>query len=330
MKILIITPSFAVHGGIRIILEWANRLPAFGHQVSLYAMNDEEYCSWFTITPCVQIIQTKAFNEALKTTDVVILTSPQTMIFDSLPVPKTFVFMQMLEHLFNPGNQNFQYLCKRMYTTPHPLITISKWNMSRISQLRNGPTYYVGNGVNFDHFPMSYERKFDQNTILVEGWESGNASKDVDGVACMAAERLKQHGYKIIAFSQKALTRHRGGLHEYHILPSLQSMNHLYSRAYVMLKATRYDARSCAPMEAMTKGTPTIRAIIEGDDDLTDGENCFRVGYDWKELYEKTLMVMKNYPIRAELSDRCMDYVKKEGNWSHWIELINRILTTTI
>ena len=266
-NVFITIPDFSLHGGIRVILEWANRLTVW-HSVHLHNLKGETHCNWFNINPDVKLV-----GANMKGMDILIITSPHSIHFQDRPdLPeRTFIFMQMCEHMFKPNDKDWQRKCYTFYTSKHHLISISKWNINVITNQfgRKGVTHYVGNGVNLDHFPISNKPK-DEGTVLIEGWESGNSSKDPDHIGPKVAARLKADGYSICAYSAKPLVTMSDVPDEYYCKPSLAQLNELYERATILIKATKYDARSCAPMEAMTKGTVTVRGIIEGDDDLID------------------------------------------------------------
>lgn len=322
MKIFITTPDYSLHGGIRIILEWANRLSVW-HQVHLFSLKGGQ-CNWFAISPDVIRVNN---TDTLAGCDCLIITSPHSAHLAKHEYPKKkFVFMQMCEHLFRPNDLAWKIMCRKFYTVPFPLISISRWNIENIKAEfgRTGPIHYVGNGVNLQHFPISRTPK-DGSTILVEGWESNNPSKDPARIGPKVAYKLKQMGYKILAYSQKPLNTYTGVPDEYYQVPSLEKMNELYERATILIKASKYDARSCAPMEAMTKGTVTARAIYEGDDDLINLHNCYRTTYNEKNLYEAALSLLKNEHRRKEMADNCIRYVE-QYSWEHWMDKINHIL----
>lgn len=326
MRILIISPPFTnPHGGLRIIAEWANRLTKW-HEVSLFCMHRDNprKHEWITIHNKVNVV----YNPEQGEYDLCILTSPMTMPYENLAIKKKVIFMQMAEHLFRPM-QDWQELCARMYLTRYPIISISKWNMAHIKELgRTGKTYYVGNGVNFKDFPLVHlsEARKEKGTVLVEGWESGNQSKDPDHIAHTVAERLKADGYRIIAYSQLPIRHGIGIPDEYHCRPDLSTMNKMYERAEIMIKATKYDARACGPCEAMTKSTPTARAIIQGDDDLIDNVNCLRSSYNADHLYHNAKKLLTNQALRERLSLNCFDYVRNECDWNVIMPKINQIL----
>lgn len=324
MRIFLTTPDFSVHGGIRVILEWANRL-AERHFVVLRTLGHSTKCQWFPLSKRVRVMPN---DRLLPSCDVVIITSPHSIHYqERAPNKKIFVFMQMVEHLFRPGDHDWWQRCKQFYTSPHPMFLISGWNHRVVDSEfgRTGPTHYIGNGVNLSHFPIDNEPKTGEPTVLIEGWVAGNASKDTARVAPQVAARLRDDGYKILAYSQFPIGDYGHVPHEYHVRPSLPALNELYRRATILMKATHFDARACAPVEAMTKGTVTARAIREGDDDLVHDQNCLRTPYDADALYAAAKQLLTDEPLRIRLANNCLQHVQMY-TWDYWLNKVEEVL----
>lgn len=309
-----------------MILEHANRLLSFGHQVTLLALQRGK-ADWFEIDPRVKIIYHPVHARNI---DVAVITSPHTIHWmDSIKARKKMLFCQMAEHLFRPDNHLWMSRCATFYTAPLPMMAISQWNIDLFKEQfgRTAPTYYIGNGVNLKDFPISHKLK-DGKYILVEGWVSHNAAKDVDYIGPKVALRLREEfGVKIMAYSQMP-NNTAFEPDEFYCKPDLARMNDLYERATIMIKASKYDARSCSPVEAMTKGTVTARAIIRGDDDLIDWENCYRSAYEERALYKisRGLLINSN-GIREKLAANCIEHVQKY-TWDYWMIEVNKIITS--
>lgn len=325
-KILITCPSLKVpHGGIRVIIEWARGLSKW-HDVSIYVVDGEVDNKWITIENNIKILK----NIDINFFDTIIITSPHAIhLEDKIQNnQKCFVFVQMLEHLFDPFNKTWFEKCKKFYQSRFPMFAISQWNIDSIYRdfQRKKDFFYIGNGVNLEDFPIKFSRK-DNKTILVEGWEPTNITKDTDYIGPRACELLKNHhGYKIITYSSKKIENFKNIPDEYYVNPNLEKINELYSRANILIKATKIDARSCSPMEAMTKGTPTVRAIMYGDDDLIHDYNCLRSGYDLHQLYFNSLNLMQNQDKREKMGLHCINYVT-QLNWDFWMGEINKVIT---
>ena len=317
MKITITTPGLTTpHGGTRVLNEWANHLSNY-HDVTLFVQDGGTHCPWM---PLKVRVSNRLAHVSLA--DLVIIGSPHSIHLQR-KAKKCVIFMQMLEHMFS-NKKHFHEQCNAFYNSPNLLLSISQWNIDYLrEQGRTGEIKYIENGINLNDFPIKRTEK--ENAVLIEGWESGNKSKDSEHIAPQVAERLRNEGHRILAYSQKPLETLKHVPHEYYKCPSLAQMNELYSRAKILIKASKYDARSTSPMEAMTKGTPTARAIIQGDDDLIDGINCRRVNYDVEELYAAAKYLLTNDAQRAIIADECINYISELG-WSKKIKEINEIL----
>lgn len=320
MKLVITTPTLKTpHGGTRNINEWAVRLSKW-YDVALFVQDGRVECPWYDFP--AEVKKTTSIN-AIKDADRVIIGSPHSIDLRQYVRrnAKPFIFMQMVEHLFNPTNVRFVRQCRDFYSAEIPFICSAKWNIDYIRERypSSKPMYHIGTGVNFSHFPLQRGPK--ENIVLVEGWESLNPAKDVHAIAPRVARRLKEDGYKIIAYSQKPLRRFSNIPDEYYCQPTIKQMNELFSRAKILLKASKYDARAVAPLEAMTKGTPTARAIVKGDDDLINGYTALRVGYSESELYEISREMLSNVSLYNDLSNNCFEYIQKY-DWDYWMEQV--------
>jgi hypothetical protein len=320
MRIFIQSPNInSRHGGIRVINEWANRLQSFGHKVILYNQAGPVRCDWMTIT--CKIVNTTSL---LDKSDLLIVTSPHGAFLLSKDKPvKKVVFLQMLEHLFNITNKSFFDSCLALYTTKYPLISISQWNIRFLQNKyqRKGPIHYVGNGVNLEDFTISDKPK-EGKIALLESPEPTNMAKDTEKIAVQVAKNLIEKGWTIKGFGLQAA---KDNIYtEYFTKPSLEIMNRLYDEATIMIKATKYDARSTAPLEAGTKGTVTIRGIIEGDDDLNDS-NSFKTGYSYDKLFDATMFAINNPEQLKQRSENIKAHVQTY-TWDYWMAIINQIL----
>lgn len=320
MKIFITCPSFAIHGGIRVILEWANRL-AKQHVVYLRVLKSGS-CTWFAISSEVKIVKD---DKMLRVCDCLIITSPHSIHYqDYLHRPKKiFLFLQALEHLFNP-DPVWQLKCKNMYHSIHPLFYISGWGGNFLRKLgRKGRMIHIGNGINFNDFPL-YKGNPNAKTILVEGW-SNHSVKDPDRVVPAVTKQLMKEGYRVLLFSAVPVTTCTDSYNTIFVRPQLSVINQLYDQSYILLKASKYDARPYAPLEAMTKGVPSVVGKIEGYDDLIHEQNAILTGYNADELYSGAIRLLTDQDLRNKLSDACFQYVQTQ-TWEYWMKKINEVI----
>lgn len=317
-RVFMTCPTLRPHGGVRVILEWANRLPNVVLRVPA-----AETIEWGRIAPHVKVATD---DTDLASCGVLIVTSPHGDAYlDHPDAPdRRFVFLQMMEHMFRISRRDWVKRCYELYLRPEPLVLISDWNERTMREEvgRTGEILRVGNGVNLKQFPIERVAKRD-DVVLVEGWNPGNRTKDIGRIAHLVADRLKADGCTILAYDRRPPQEHRRTCDEFHVRPDLATMNDLYRRATILVKASRWDARACAPMEAMTKGTVTARAIIEGDDDLTP-ENSLRTLYHQDALYRAARRLLDDTGLRNELADNCLRYAEEHS----WDKVMPRIRET--
>lgn len=264
-----------------------------------------------------------------KVWDCVICTNPSTVHPSMLPAAAHKVyFVQMAEQHFFAEAQwkaivdTYKVAAREGYTA----ITIANWVRDFLLSEECGfaDVRYIKNGVNTKHFyPVDQEPHAPY--ILLEG-DNRNPAKDVAGYACQIATKLRgEFGVELRGMAATT-PPWCGDLDEFVFRPSEADYRRLYSGALFLLKTTRYDARSCAPVEAMACGTPTIRGLIEGDDDLIHGYNCLRSGYDMQSVYEHALNAMRNQALLDELSYNALEYANSQLAWEPIIDELEIML----
>jgi len=340
MKILIKCPSFNKHGGIRVLIEHANGLARLGHEVYFQVINSGQKPDWIAVSPEVEIVYGNAYFPK-GFFDVILAGSPFVAldVYAQYPGVRSFMFLQMCEELFNPENKQYVDSCIKAYRLPMPIIGISQWNKERIyfQHGRNPelPYHIIGNGVGDEFKPG---KKDDGLTVLVEGWIGYNHAKDTNALGPKVAKRLKEdYGARVIAYSQFPKNTTQFGTlpflncydvpDEYYVGPNTETIVELNQRAHILVKASRFDARSCAPVEAMKCGTPTSRAIELGDDDLIHGINSIRCAYDEQELYAAAAELIENTRLRESLTAGGLEYAKTELSWDKWTKELEKIIT---
>lgn len=296
------------HGGYRIVLEHLSRLQRKGHDVSLFIEGGVANHDWYGDQFC----PITRSPHVLRKSEVVVIGSPHSMWYQRVFGQRVVSFVQMAEHLFRPGDNKWLVKCMEWYNSPYTKMYGSHW----IGELLKGESYYIADGINTDHFPVQHVNK-SNDTVLIEGWECSNPAKDTEAIACKVAERLKAKGVTVLAYGFQPLKRYSHVPDEYHYRPSIEVMNNLYRRADVLIKASKYDSRALSPTEAMTKGCVTARALINGDDNLVNGHNCYRCGYNEDELYEYAERLLNNPDIRSKMI----------GNFAipEWQPIINQL-----
>ncbi|NIV33080.1 MAG: hypothetical protein GWN58_27625 [Anaerolineae bacterium] len=326
MKILYVFPGWGRSGGARIVGEHINRLVARGYDVSMHS-NDGRKPNWFKLN--CRLVDGRGLRE---TYDTVIVTNPTTVDKGLLPAAQRRVyFVQMAEHLFfKKGSPEYADAIRTYRLAARNgfrFITIANWLEKFLRDMGAEDVHQVPNGVNEHHFyPVDQPEPVD-DYILIEGDER-NQAKDIEGIGWrVGVELRKRYGIKLAGC---AATRHgyRMELDEFVMNPSEADYRRLYSGARFLLKASRYEGRSLAPLEAMACGRTTCRAIIKGDDDLMDHVNCLRVGYDYDALLAaaSSLVEANGTGLLTTLTHNAARYATKRLRWEPIIDQLERLL----
>lgn len=324
MKICIISPSLNPHGGVRVIVEWANTLAKMDYDTTLIIENGPLKQSWIDVNDNVNVSGGSFWVNTISDCDIIIATTPSIALrldeYQLKPFQKSFFLLQMAEDMFAPNNPHYVAQCRRSYNVNMPIIGISKWVNNYISQFRDPlkDVYYIGNGVS-DHFKPA--EKSSEPLVMVEGWNGYNAAKDVEKLTARAAYKLKEEfpEVTIIGYGNQAPSEMINCLSDYKINASTAEICDMYQRSWMLIKATKYDARSCVPVEAMKCGTPTARALINGDDDLYHDQNCLRTEYNFNKFYSIVKELYTNEEKRNRLAGQGLIYANPFLSWEYWM-----------
>lgn len=279
MKICITTPiAETYHGGTRLIIDMASELSKY-NEVHLLSER-----------PATRVLDVPVIDKALYhqlSFDLVILCSPHSVyVLDDLKGAQCIVFIQMLEHLWLNGKMAAN--CDRFYNSGHPTFVNAKFIQAhkKVGASTVVETWIPG----YFHNNLYVSSNKSTCTLLLESPETSNPTKDVDKIALKVATRLKKYrpSLQIIGYGRnKPSAQYRGLFDSFVIMPSINDLASIYNTATVMLKATMFDGRACAPLEAMLFDCVNVRAINFGDDHLNN-ENCYLSDYDEARAFELT------------------------------------------
>lgn len=321
MKIFYYLPGLGPCGGVRIVVEHCNRLAERGHDVSIITMS-RGWPDWIDIK--VPILNP---NQRTKC-DVVVATGHQTVRAAMwVPADRYYYFVQMMEHRFYPENSCGWNKAIESYklamAEEFKVITIANW-LSREMTARFGiDSTILPNGVNMDDFyPEPGQRA---EAILVEG-DGRNPAKDTEGISWkVALELRKEYGLQLWGYAA-ATNPYMAQFDRFEMNPSTATMRKLYSKAQFLLKASKYEGRACAPVEAMACGTASARAITKGDDDLINRVNCLRVDYEYGALLHAARSMVKGTHLRQMLHNGAFAYANVHLHWGPIITQLEQIL----
>lgn len=322
MNILIFNPSFNPHGGIRVIIEWANHLKRLGHHVVLHTVEDG-VCDWINIEPGIVHLSGKTLYP--RGYDHIIATTPQFAhaMAKHKDSGKVWYFMQMAEELFS-DNPSYQQQCISSYYLGLPIITISHWIEYRLRMMGvTTPIYQVGNGWDQSFVPGVKDEK---PTVLVANWQGFNPCKDVEEIGPKTAKYLKQkYGMSVLSFSGSSLSTLPNVPDEFYHKATTPQLVSLYQRAWFTIQATRIDAWSTVGMESLSCHTPLIRGIVCGDEYLRHNYNCLKGGYHLDEMIYLADQAYNNSDLSTDLTGGTLETLTM-NSWNRWMTYIESLL----
>jgi glycosyltransferase involved in cell wall biosynthesis len=316
-------------GGTRILAEHLNRLSDRGHDCVMFFLLENQRINWMR----ADFQQAHLNDVSLDHFDAVVATEintwPIVFTYGNFPnADRRLVFMQMVEHRFwHHGSEEYEkyYRYYDLFESLRPVV-ISQWLYDWATKFSPFEPVIIPNGVNTDTFyPERFDGLDNRLRILIEG-HGYNAAKDIADMSYRAAMWLKSEGveFDLWGFSQYPQP------HEYDRywrLPSQDDIRRIYSSCDILLKASRFEGRSCVDVEAMACGCAVNRAILTGDDDLVDGFNCLKVAYGEHVGFLKNLLRLANdEALRGKLIDNGLAYVRGNLNWDDIIPGLEQAL----
>jgi glycosyltransferase involved in cell wall biosynthesis len=334
LRICYLTPGVGPCGGIRVIFEHVNRLVERGHNVVVAAPGVQKP-RWMDLNAPIAPF---ALFHNVKPFDAVVATGYQTVdLALKMPVklrrqkPCRYYFVQMMEHeFFDPRTKNYA-AAQASYALAKDwgfqVVTIARWLKDTMEALWELPSIVIGNGVNREDFYPDGDK---QHAILVEG-DARNRAKDIEEIGWRVAMQLREEfGVKLWGFAA-APNPYISEFDHFQMRPTTAQMRQMYSRALFLLKASRYEGRACAPVEAMACGTTSTVAIVKGSDDLIGGRNCLRVGYDYRKLLAAgRKLLTKNNALVHKLTIAALAYADEHLAWDPIIDRLEAIYAGSI
>lgn len=330
MLILYVTLGLNPCGGVRIICEHLNRLTERGHDCYLFALNGDMSVDWMPTN--FKVIGDDDLGLMARKIDIVVATEANTMqAVAKLQIEaRKFNLIQMRESLFFwDTNKKWARWVEDTYRDMKDIlqpIVISKWLKQFLEEehgYENVPV--VPNGVNTEMFyPDPAYPKTDRPRLLIEG-HGMNEAKDLHQMAYQVVDTYRKNiqPVELWGFSQYPPA---GEWDRYWLLPSQDEIRQIYSSCDVLVKASRFEGRSCVDAEAMACGCAVVRAIDTGDDDLIEGYNCLKVHYgDAQGMYDNLKLILEQPALRQRLIDNGLKYVREHLRWEPSIDLLEAI-----
>jgi GT2 family glycosyltransferase len=301
LRLGIIEPHLRRYGGIRRMVEFANRLTARGHDVTFYLPDDQElFCSWMPCRASVKAL-TAGFDDPL---DIVMFNhEPQWHLLDKFVGARRRVFYALHYGRLYGKEGSWESL-----RTPVDLqLANSNWTADEIaSEIGVRPTVVLG-GVNRDTFhPYGGPKRY----RVVGGGDRPRLWKGTDTIldaGALLGVRVEGYGGKDLAQSD---------------------LGREYDAARVFAVGSWFEGFCQPGLEALACGAPLVTTDNGGCREYArDGETALVVPpRDPRAMADAIDRLLSDETLAKQLAANGLDVVANDFDWERRTDAFAEIL----
>lgn len=341
-------------GGFRIVYEYANRLAARGHDVTIvhFAAFPElmplkrrlraavQYIrdritggylpkSWFALSPRVKTRwgyapSTGIFPEA----DVIVATAWQTAeIVAELPVSKgrKYYFIQHFEDWTGPEGR-----VRATWKLPLRKLVIARW-LEEMAAEMGETTSHLPNAIDTGFFAMHQAHEARDPASILFPSHPMEWKGSADAAAAINELRAEGVSLRVSAFGHKHPSEF--GLnapYEFHRNPPQTVLRDLYNDAAIFVSASHEEGWGLPPAEAAACGAALVVSANGGHRDyLTDGETALMFQpHDIQAMKAAIRTLVEDQGRRVALARAAHDHIQSY-NWTRSVEILEGLLAET-
>lgn len=314
MKIVWVVPGIYLAGGIRIIVEYANRLQELGHDVSILSIRHvcEDPCFRVDVPVFLKEDRDKITSDA----DAVIATGDETVetVLKCSGKGRRYHFIQNRDSYFS-SRLIRQRRIERMFEAPLIPITISHW-MAGVMKLYGKESFVIHNGLDTNLFRETPGLRPGHFRVVAEGHGSWAPWKRLDmGIA--AAREAGASEVWALTFKNTP-----EGVDKAFVEIESSEVAKLYSSCTAMVKLSDFEGYPAPQAEAMACGCPVVTTMAPGTMEYCiDGENCLLVPPgDLNAAVEALRRINGDPELRLKLIEGGRRTVNERFSWQNKAE----------
>lgn len=342
MKINFVLPSLSLHGGIRVVFEFCNRLKQLGHEITviypvqmdphakirirdrLRAYTDRSHPDWFDLSAETKLVPNLS-GRYIPNADVSLATLWKTAEWVNTYPPEKgvkFYLVQSYEAWAGPRER-----VDETYRVPLLKIVTSTWLKEILRKKFQVDSFGpVVNGVNFEHF---FNDKKVYNTPRRIGMMYSNISLKGSGDAIKAFEIAKQRhpDLRLVMFGLSWPGLEVPEDAEFHYNPPQELLRKIYSSCDIWLCSSWYEGCHLPPAEAMACKCALVTTDVGGIRDYTIPEQTALVSpiRDPEALAENLIRLLDNEEELKRISMAGYEKIK-EFTWDRATDQLEQIL----
>jgi len=327
-KIVYVSPSVKISGGVMVVGQHLKMLQAEGFNVSLVACDNEERLDWIDDFS-VPIIPINSFEKAeLKLLDIAVATLWSTLIsVQRSTARKKYYFVQNKEHFFySKEDSNFALAKATYYARNVEFITMSRWCQGWLKDEFNQDARYIPNGISVDNFHKTkpLKPKGRKTRILIEGNPDDNY-KNVDE-AFEIVKKLDRNSFEVWLISYGGEPKKWYSYDQSFNKIPYKEMKKYYSSCDILLKTSRLESFSYPPLEMMACGGVCVVAENGGNAEYIKAEFnalTYQLG-DIETAVRQIERLRSDEELKEKLKINGMKTVKERA-WINTLKELKRI-----
>ena len=326
-KIIYISPSTKISGGVMVVCQHLKRLQEKGFNTSFVTLDNKYNLNWFS-NFSVPIIPYNIFQYSkLALIDIAVATLWSTV--DSVKkcvASKKYYLVQNKEHLFYKKNEvNFAKAKKTYFEKNVKFITISKWCQEWLKKEFKKNAEYIPNGISQKTFYKvdSLKTRNGKIRILIEG-NPDDDYKNVDE-SFNIVNKLDKNKFEIWFISYGGKPKKWYQYHKFFQKIPYKKMKNYYSSCDILLKTSRLESFSYPPLEMMAcKGVCVVAENGGNKEYIKDNYNAltYKLG-KIDDAVQKIEKLVDNDKLRKELINNGIKTVK-ERSWDKSVDILER------
>ena len=339
-------------GGFKVVYEYANRLQARGHTLTVVHPRNEEaqkgamqyvkrhlwkyriqlkhrpLVPWFKLHPDIRLLLVPDLREHfIPEADVIIATAYRTSFHVDSYAPakgRKFYLIQSYETW-----QGSEEAVNASWRLPLHKIVISRWLLRLAHELGVADQVtYISLGLDFSHFKVTVpirERPAPRVGMLAHP-EKIKGTKD--GLAALELAKEKLPTLQAVIFGACPRGSEIPGWIHYIQLPSSDQLLELYNSCRVFLHPSHLEGWGLPAAEAMACGCALVSTANEGVYEFAiDGENALIAPIKApQQLAQKLIEILNNDELRVRLAEAGWKRIQC-FSWDRAVELFERTLT---
>ncbi len=310
-------------GGVRVILEYVDRLAERGYRVFLLTRRPQ-YSDWFPLR--VPVVPKEHWEQTLNDVEAVVFS--QHELYNHIPARHGLKRIFLAQHFFSDAGD--QTRAHRTFSDLSvTLVSVSRHVRDAVESEMNRSSLLIHSGVNRDLFHPRPELKRVASGPKILFCYSANPLKGAEhGMEVMKRIKEDQPNVQLRMFGFGLRPKAEFDF-EYFRLPEQEALARLYADSDVFLSTSRSEGFGLPCLEAMASGCAVVSTRNGGNADFcVHGENALLCDYgDTDEMARLAAGLLYDADLQARLTERGLETALR-FSWDRSVDRMEEVCTS--